>query len=181
MKRRDALELVVIGAAAPMAAQQHRHAAPDSASGTAPRALTRGHFELTDRLADMIIPADAHSPGAHEARVAATIDEALAMGGAAAKAAWISGLESVDAESKRQHGKTFLGCSAAQQDRILRAMAEGEESPKTLLHRFFKDLKARTIAAYYSSSVGLLKDLQYKGIVPLAEFPGCNHPDHQRR
>lgn len=182
MKRRDALELVVIGAAAPMCAQQHQHATgADAGPNTAPRALTREQFELTDRLAELIIPADPHSPGAHEAGVAARIDEALASAGAGAKSAWTSGLASVDAESKRQHGRTFLACAPAERDRVMQTMAAGEESPRIPLHRFFKDLKARTIAAYYASSVGLLKDLQYKGIVPLAEFPGCSHPDHPRR
>ena len=59
-------------------------------------------------------------------------------------------------------------------------MAEGEESPQTELHRFFIRLKTQTQSGYYTSPIGLLKDLQYKGVVPLAAYPPCDHPDHQR-
>ncbi len=168
-------------AAAPIAAQQpHRHAPGDSAPATALRFLSPEEFRLVDRLTEMIIPADAHSPGAREARVAAYIDELLVDSGASEQAGWRSGLAAVESETRRLHGKAFLNCSSMQQDQIMKEMAEGEESPRTSLHRFFIRIKSQTLSGYYTSSAGLLKDLQYKGIVPLAAFPPCNHPDHER-
>jgi hypothetical protein len=43
---------------------------------------------------------------------------------------------------------------------------------------FFKTLKDMTIDGYYSSEIGLIQELGYKGNTFLAEFPGCQHPEH---
>ena len=45
---------------------------------------------------------------------------------------------------------------------------------------FFKDIKDRTIFAYYTSRAGLLEELGYRGNAALLEFPGCDHPKHLR-
>ncbi len=37
-----------------------------------------------------------------------------------------------------------------------------------------------TIDGYYTSAIGIHKELEYKGNTALAEFPGCTHPEHQR-
>jgi len=128
----------------------------------------------------MIIPTDAHSPGASAAKVAAFIDDLLADSDAAAKSAWTRGLEAVDADAHRRYNKPFLAANAAQQEEILKAMAEGELEPKTELHRFFIGIKTQTLSGYYTSPAGLLKDLQYKGNAALTAYPPCNHPDHHR-
>lgn len=184
MKRRDVLELTVLSAAAVSApAQEHQHAA--AAAGATPAVSapvfhTKSEFALLDQLTELIIPTDAHSPGAREAKVAAYIDQLLTEAPAQEQANWRRDLAAVDAEAREQHRKPFLECSAAEQDLVMKKMAEGEMSPKTDLHRFFIRLKSRTQSGYYTSSIGLLKDLQYKGIVPIAAFPPCNHPDHHR-
>jgi hypothetical protein len=43
-----------------------------------PLYFTKDEFALLDRLTEIIIPRDAHSPGAHEAGVAAFIDRMVA-------------------------------------------------------------------------------------------------------
>ncbi len=183
MKRRNAMQLVVIGAAVPLGAQEapHVHAPPAAmpAAGKL-RFFTPAQHALVDALAEMIIPSDAHSPGAHEAQVSAFIDDLLAESGAEGRSAWTSGLEAVDAEATKWYGKPFLECAGAQRNDLLKEMADGEESPKTDLHRFFINLKRQTLSGYYTSSIGLLKDLQYKGIVPIAAYPPCDHPDHRQ-
>ena len=181
MKRRNALQLVVIGSATPLAAQEHQHAAAATADAAPAklRFFTPEQNVLVDALSEMIIPADAHSPGAHEAKVSVFIDDLLADAPAETQRAWKSGLEAVDAEATKLHGKPFLACGAAQRLGLLTSMAAGEEDPKTELQRFFVKLKQQTLSGYYTSSVGLLKDLQYKGIVPIGVYPPCEHPDHQ--
>lgn len=183
MKRRSAMQLIVLGsAAAPPADAQHAgHNTPAAAGAAKLKFFTPEQNALVDQLAEMIIPADAHSPGAHEARVSEFIDELLAGSPPATQRIWTGGLTAVDAEANRRNAKPFLRCTAAQRDAILKDMADGEESPKTELHRFFIALKRQTISGYYTSSIGLLKDLQYKGIVPIAAYPPCDHPEHQKR
>ena len=182
MKRRSALQLVVIGSAAPLVAQQHEHAASAAAAAEAPaklRVLTPVQDAQLDALCETIIPADSHSPGAHEAKVSAFIDGFLATSPAAEQLAWKTGLAAVEAEAVKRFGKSVVDCSGAQRIALLKEMAEGEASPATDLQRFFVKLKRQTLSGYYTSSVGLLKDLEYKGIVPIAEYPACEHPDHQ--
>lgn len=181
MKRRNALQLVVIGSTAPLAAAQEAHVhAPAAREATRKlRFFTPAQNALVDQLAEMIIPADAHSPGAREAKVSAFIDDLLAETGVDNQRIWTAGLEAVEAESKKRFGKAFLEAASAERNQLLKEMADGEESPKTDLHRFFIKLKTQTLSGYYTSSVGLIKDLQYKGIVPVVYVP-CNHPDHQQ-
>jgi hypothetical protein len=93
---------------------------------------------------------------------------------------WTSGLAAVDAEAQKTQGKKFIECTASERDAILASMAEGEAAPKTEMHRFFKLIKEQTMSGYYTSSIGLLRDLQYKGIYPVAAYPPCEHPEHQK-
>jgi len=178
MKRREAVELLAIASAAPIEGQvQHQHDAPSTGT-VLQKFFSPAQLSLVDVLAEMIIPADKHSGGAREAKVAAFIDDQVAGLGPDVKQAWTEGLAAVDSEAKRRFKKVFVECSAAQRDLMLKTMAAGEESPKTMLERFFVRVKMQTMSGYYTSSVGLLKDLQYKGIVPIAVYPACDHPDH---
>jgi glucoside 3-dehydrogenase (cytochrome c) hitch-hiker subunit len=182
MKRRTALQLIAIGAAAPLEAQHAGHA-PAAAAAAAETAAGLRFFSpaqnaLVDRLAEMILPADDHSPGAHDAQVSAFIDSLLADSEAKDQQAWTAGLAAVEAEAKQRFEKPFLECAAAEQDQILGAMAEGEENPASPLQRFFVQLKQQTISGYYTSRIGLLQELEYKGIVPIPEYKACDHPEH---
>jgi Gluconate 2-dehydrogenase subunit 3 len=52
-------------------------------------------------------------------------------------------------------------------------MAAGEENPKTPEEHFFNELKRWTVEGYYTSSIGIHKDQEYKGnVVQPGEFAG---------
>ncbi len=63
------------------------------------------------------------------------------------------------------HAKSFLASNPGQQTKLLERM-EAEKQP------FFGQLKETTIFAYYSSSVGIHQDINYKGNVILEQFVG---------
>jgi hypothetical protein len=86
----------------------------------------------------------------------------------------------VDEESKKQFRRPFLELSRAEQEKIVATMAANEKDPKSDLERFFGRVKQMTINGYYTSRIGIDQDLKYMGDRPLAEFPGCNHPEHQQ-
>jgi hypothetical protein len=44
-------------------------------------------------------------------------------------------------------------------------------------YRLIKDM---TVRAFYTSRVGLIDVLEYKGNTYLTSFPGCTHPEHQK-
>ena len=53
-------------------------------------------------------------------------------------------------------------------------MASGEADPKTEEHRFFVELKRRTVKGYYTSRIGIHDDLQYKGNTMQEEYSGVD-------
>jgi hypothetical protein len=146
--------------------------APAGAAGAAqvakvaPKFFSSSEFALLDELSDLIIPTDAHSPGARVAGVATYIDFRLSESlDTDQKAKWHSGLAAVDALSQESNGKTFMQSSPEQRVAVLTKIAAAEHDPKTPAEHFFQQLKGWTVRAYYSSKVGIHADQEYKGNV----------------
>ena len=130
------------------------------------RFFTPAEFALVDELSEMIIPTDAHSPGARAARVAGEIDRRLADSvDGEQQRTWRAGLRAVDALSREMGGETFLKSPPAMRMAVLTRMAASESQPKTVPERFFGHLKGATVGAYYTSRNGIHDDQQYKGNV----------------
>ena len=144
-----------------------------------PEFFTSGEMAALDRLTEILIPADKQSPGASAAKVNRYIDVMVADGAESARRSWRAGLENVDAEARRRFGSGFADLSEEQQDAVVARMAANENDPKSDLERFFRVLKRMTIDGYYTSEVGVLQDLEYKGNTAVSEFAGCTHPEHQ--
>ncbi len=160
-------ELIAILTGAAMAPQL---AAADP--GT-PLFFTREEFALLDCLTEMIVPADEHSPGAHDAGVAAFIDRKTAEAFLPEeKQNWRKGLELVNSLSKEINGKPFLTASKNERVATLRQMAQHEKEPTTPGERFFGQLKQTTAFVYYSSKIGIHREMEYKGNVLLPQFVG---------
>lgn len=141
----------------------------------APHFFTKSEFALLDCLAEMIIPADDHSPGAHAAGVAAYIDRSSAEAFLPEqKQIWRKGLALVNALSDKMNQKPFLKASASQQLATLTQMAANESDPQTPEDKFFIHLKEVTAFAYYSSKIGIHQDMEYKGNVILQQFVGVD-------
>ena len=168
LSRREMLEVTAAALAAPLL-QLGPAAAPPVAPALqlqgAPKFFTGPEFALLDELADLIIPTDAHSPGARAAGVAAYVDFRLSESLEPEQTKWRSGLAAVDALSQELHGQAFLQGSAGQRVAVLTRMAAGEQDPKTPAEHFFQELKRSAVRAYYTSKVGIHADQQYKGNV----------------
>lgn len=135
--------------------------------------FTPEEFSLVDELTELIIPTDEHSPGARAAQAAAFIDQQLHETVTdELKSQWREGLQRVDALSRQMHGAAFLKASPEQRAAVLTRISQNEENPQTPEERFFKELKARTAFAYYTSKIGVHTELEYKGNVYQEEFAG---------
>lgn len=180
MKRRAALQVLAVAVAPGQfaTAQHHLVALAQAPSSYQPEFFNPEQIELLAQLTEMIIPADDSSPGAREANVSLFIDLMVSHSGQDTQEQWSSGLKLVEAEAQKRYGQAFLKCSAAEQDRIMAAMAAGEPGPQTALERFFARVKLMTIDGYYTSAIGIHRELRYKGNAVLTEFPGCRHSDH---
>jgi gluconate 2-dehydrogenase gamma chain len=135
--------------------------------------FTPEEFRMADELSEIIIPADAHSPGARAAKVAAYIDARLAESlEPEPKELWRDGLKRVDTLAREMHGRAFLEVAPGERIAVVARMAEHETDPKTPVELFFRELKARTANAYYTSDIGIHQEMEYKGNTILQEFNG---------
>jgi gluconate 2-dehydrogenase gamma chain len=184
MDRRTALVVIGNAAAASSQAQTHaEHASSSAASKAKPyqfRFFSKEEVGLVEALSEIIIPTDSHSPGAREARVVEFIDWMVFHGSPDVQAQWKDGLALVDAEGRRLHDRSFVLCSPEQQDGVVASMAQNESSPTTPIERFFRMLKLSVVNGYYTSAIGLHKELRYQGNRPKPVFVGCTHPEHQQ-
>jgi hypothetical protein len=174
MERRAVLKIVALTAlshklnALPCAAMSHTQAAPAVPTEYSLQFFTEEESVLLDQLMEMIIPADDHSPGAHEARANLFADLMVATSDDSVKKQWRDGIGLIR--------EAAMGSSLAE---ALRRAAVNEENPTTDLERFFVMLKQMTVNGYYTSEIGVHKDLEYVGNAYLGAFPECTHPEHQ--
>ncbi len=179
MNRRTALALVGIGATRAGAQATHQHAPKPKVTPAADYKLqffTAEEDALLDRVTEMILPADEHSPGAHEALVSRHIDFVVANSPEQTKSEWRARLAAFEKLAQEKYGQPFLRLGEAEQAALLELLATNERNPRTPAEHFFRDLKQATLFAYYTASVGLLQELGYKGNQVLDSFPGCPHP-----
>ncbi len=166
--RRDLIRIAAVAVAAgPLAA--------GTVSEAAPKFFTPHEFQLVDELSEIIIPADEHSPGAKEAKVAAYIDFRLAEAFEPdPRKVWRDGLKLIDQLSQESNGKPFLEATPDQRHALMELISKNEMHPQKPEEIFFRELKFRTARAYYTSAIGIHKDLNYQGNRMLKEFVGTD-------
>jgi len=164
--RRDALKIAAVMPLAGLHAEQ-----PGAAP--APKFFTAEEFRLVDELSEMIIPADAHSPGARGAKVTEYIDRRLAESfEPEPQQLWRDGLRHIEERCQLKHGIRFSSATSAQRVELLTEIVSDDDEPKTPEGRFFQELKRRTVHAYYTSDIGIHQEMEYKGNTYLEEFVG---------
>jgi hypothetical protein len=145
-----------------------------------PKFFNPQQMKTLDLLSEVIIPQDEHSPGASAARVCDYIDVITAESvDRDAKALWVDGLAAIDKAAEGAYSRKFSDCTGEQQVALVEKISAHEEHPATIEERFFVAMKSATVRGYYTSSIGIHKDLEYQGNEFLLEFPGCQHPEHQ--
>src|SRR5579871_6252538 len=161
-------------AAAP--AKETKQAA-SSAAKSAGRFFTPAQHKLVDELSETIIPKDSHSGGAKDAKVADFIDQHVGEGGDKdQQKLWREGLRLIDSMSQHYTGKTFLDGSPEDRVAVLTVLSDNEQMTDLLEVRFYKELKHLTVLGYYTSSIGIHDELEYKGNRYNQEFIGCDDP-----
>ena len=191
--RRTALKQIAVGgvviATVPMTgnAQQHLHtpaatARPAAAAVAWKPLLFHPHQnETVTILSELIIPAT-ETPGAKAAKVNEFIDLMLSEEDDATKRNFLRGLTWIDKKSNELYAANFKDATAEQQNALLVTLSSGKNSSleDQVGVEFFNTMKAYTINGYYTTEIGLIKELGYKGNTYLDEFPGCTHPEHQK-
>jgi hypothetical protein len=182
VSRRTALKALGAGAAALLPALSPegvlafaRIQATKAASS--PKVLSAAAFATLETFVDAIIPTDDRSPGAKEARVADYIDLLLSESDDEVALQWLGGLAALDEEAASRFRRPFARLNPQQIDAVLADISKREPDPQTPLEHFFVMTKQATIRGYYSSEIGIHRDLRYKGNQFLQEFVGCATED----
>lgn len=141
-----------------------------------PLTFTPGQRRLVAILADIIVPADPHSPAASAVGVVDFIDEWVSAPYPQSRRdrpLLLEGLAWLDAESSRRFGMEFAALAAHQELLIcddICAPARAAEAHRAVA-RFFARFRDLTAGAFYSTLAGR-EDLGYIGNVPLTHFEG---------
>jgi hypothetical protein len=189
--RRNALRAIatsVVGAATSgtwvesltATARQHAHApAALSASDWKPRVLDARQNELVIALTELIIP-ETDTPGAKAALVNRFIDGVLHVAQPAVRDEFLRGLAWLDQRSTVLYGREFVQAGAKEQTDLLTRLSapRDPQNEARVGLEFFEAIKRMTINGYYTTEVGLRKELGDDGQLALAEFQGCDHPEH---
>jgi hypothetical protein len=147
-------------------AQHQMNAARVAPEGYKIQFFTPIEYRVLDRLTEMILPASERSPSASGARVPDFIDLIVANSAPEAQNQWRSGIEAFG-------GAAFLKMTANEQVAALDRAASDENAPVSPAGDFFIELKAMTLRGYYTSEIGLRRELGYLGPEVLSSFPGC--------
>jgi len=159
-------------AAEAFAAIQTTHAPPSLAF------MSRADYATVEAIAETIIPSDDHSPGARAARVADYIDLLLSESDSDTQKAWIDGVTALDDFCHRRFAASYVRLTSPQALELLQDISRNELDPRSPLEQFFVAAKSATIRGYYTSEIGIHRELEYKGNRVLREFVGCTHPEH---
>jgi gluconate 2-dehydrogenase gamma chain len=197
VSRRDALRAVATGAGVAAGAlwvsrlevlaqdpALHTHiaaAAMTQAPPFTPKALNKEQLETVATLAELIIPTT-ETPGARTALVDRFIDNVLANSRPADKERFLTGLAWMDTRSAALNGgKAFTAATPEQQTALLTRLAaeSGQDAEDLPGVPFFTAIKGMTIAGYYSTQIGLEKELGDSGQLFNPTFVGCTHKEHQ--
>jgi len=138
-----------------------------------PKGLDAHEYATLQRLSDLIIPADEHSPGALATNAADFLDF-LCSGSDDMKRIYTGGLFWLDEAMKhRYEGKTFLEASPQQQTAMLDLIAYRENRRQDAQLGpgidFFTWARKMVADAYYTHPLGV-KDLGYMGNTAVAHF-----------
>lgn len=187
--RREMLELLGRAAALPMAgsffaawgaARTHAHGAsdappqPDFLRHYQPKFFAPEDFAALAAFTEILIPTD-EEPGAKEAYCAQFIDFVLQASEAMPQT---QGKWRVAMKALKDAG--FHDADARRLE-IVKQMARPETDQSAVHPAYFayRLIKQQTAFAFYTSRVGMIDVLDYKGNSYNLTFPACTHPEHQ--
>lgn len=157
-------------------AEAHRHSpvVPDQVDGQ-PRFFNKDDFATISRVTDLIIP-PTETAGAIGAGVPAYIDLVIARN-TDQQLVVADGLRWLDSEADRLAGMRFIKLTEEQQLSILEPLCEAADSSSGMARgrnvQFFSLIKSLTADGYYTSRMGLMEELGYRGNAVLPAFASC--------
>jgi hypothetical protein len=150
---------------------------PDRWKNYRPKFFSAAEFSMLDIYTDILIPSD-DTPGARAAHVAPYIDylvNAAAEYAPEMQSHWRGAMGWLTS-------KNFQQLSREQQLDLIR-QSSGPEHNHAIHHEGYASyrlIKDAAVHAFFTSRVGLIDVLEYKGLAYLTTFPACEHPEHRK-
>lgn len=138
-----------------------------------PQVFSAAEWRTVNVLVDLVIPRDARSGSATDARVPEFMDVFLQTR-ENMRNTMRTGLTWLDGESRRRFSRAFVDCDAAQRTAVLDDIAYPRRAREEMQAgvRFFTFFRNFTASGFWSSQMGV-EDLQYLGNRPVAQWNGC--------
>jgi hypothetical protein len=191
VSRRDVMKLLGLapfagvlewtGADVERAARFVRGLDEEAAQQFVPKFFSLPEYRTVRVLVDYIIPRDARSGSATDAKVPEFMDfmysDPQQNTSEQTRTAVHTGLAWLDAESTKRFSKTFSAASDAERRQILDDIAWPAKARPEMAAgvTFFNRFRDMTAGGFFSSAIGW-KDLPYIGNVAVAEWKGCPPP-----
>jgi gluconate 2-dehydrogenase gamma chain len=141
-----------------------------------PKVFTPAEWRTARVLVDMVIPKDARSGSATDAKVPEFMD--VFMQNRENMKTWMrAGLTWLDEETQKRFTKTFVECTDTQRKAVLDDIAWPRRARPEMQAgvRFFNNFRNFTASGFWSSKMGV-DDLQYMGNRPMSQWNGCPAP-----
>ena len=145
-----------------------------------PTVLTARQNEAVIVLTELIIP-ETDTPGAKATLVNRFVDGVLADAEPADRETFVRGLTWIDERSRALFDKDFVAASPPIRRRSSRGCRR-RTTPKRkppIGVEFFEAIKSMTINGYYTTEIGLRRELGDSGQLFQAVSQFCDHPEHQ--
>ena len=176
VSRRDLLRitLTTLGVSVVNAeAAQHVHQAVADVKKSGPykpKFFNEHEYKTLEKLADLIIPADEHSPGALAGGAPEFIDFLSSQSPELAEI-YTGGLAWLDHQMNKTYSATFIAAAPEQQTAMLDLIAYRKNNSPELGPGivFFNWVRNMTVDAFYTSKAGM-DDLGYMGNGAMSEF-----------
>jgi gluconate 2-dehydrogenase gamma chain len=147
-------------------------AAPQQPAPYQPKQFTPDEWRLVRLLVNYVIPRDARSGSATDARVPEFMD--FMLGENAGMRTWMrNGIAWLNGECRRRHGAGFISCTDAQRREVLDAIAYPRRAEAAMRPGvdFFNSFRNLTSSGFWTSRIGI-RDIGYMGNVPVAKWEG---------
>ncbi len=139
--------------------------------------LTDEQAHMTALIAEAIIPRT-NTPGAIDASAHEFIDLILSVDNERNQGKFVEGIQWMDDRSRAVYGVGFVDASDEQRLEILTSISDDNKKVEKEVKdgwRFFKDIKRRTLDAYYTSREGLIEELGRPEGHTHKPYMGCRH------
>ena len=156
--------------------ESNARAAP--AGSYSPKFFSPAEMELVATLGEVILP-QTDTPGARAVGAHEHVDRVLSEASEDEQHEFRDGLAWLERRSQELFGRSFQALDSDKQTAILTRISD-RKTPRPEDERgnqFFLDLRSRIVFAYYTSEVGLMRELTYKGKQMLEHWEGCPHAD----